>query len=128
MSGGTASVTKLILPSAVDAYRIVEKFEANKHTTQLQTGYSGFSDYLAQFKCKEDSSCICELDVLETIPHLILECPVFCSKRPNLEQELNIKINLEQLSKIMASKERNVFLKYCIAVVKAVNNRKKVDQ
>ncbi|XP_047532160.1 uncharacterized protein LOC125067543 [Vanessa atalanta] len=125
--GETAAITKLFFPSAKDAHRIIKKIEINGYITQIMTGHGGFSSYLSRFKCKEDPSCACEQGVEETVPHLIVSCPIFQQRRFDLEHEINTPITVENLQKIMISKNRDKFLKFCIEIVKKVIEKNKSD-
>ncbi|KAJ2946799.1 hypothetical protein O0L34_g12862 [Tuta absoluta] len=127
-AGETASVTKLFFPSATMAYKIVRKFEATSTKTQILTGHGGFSEYLNRFnrfKCKENSSCICDPGVEETVPHILLDCPVNTIDRYNLEHDFGIKLDKNSLSELMAGKNRQTFLRYCVKVSEAVIKRNK---
>ncbi|XP_049871211.1 uncharacterized protein LOC126370417 [Pectinophora gossypiella] len=81
-TGHTASTTKLFFPSAVEAYRTVRKLSITKELTQALTGHGGFSEYLTRFKCKENPACACDPGVSETVPHLLVECPIYESVTP----------------------------------------------
>ncbi|XP_061729235.1 uncharacterized protein LOC133534169 [Cydia pomonella] len=118
VEGSTASITKLFFPSALTAYRTVRKMETKGVTTQILTGHGGFSEYLNRFKCKDNPSCRCEDGVVESIPHILLECPVYGYDRFCIEGELEIKLTAENISGIMESEQREKFLKYCERVAK----------
>ncbi|XP_037302816.1 uncharacterized protein LOC119193328 [Manduca sexta] len=83
--GETASVTKLFFPDAVEAHRVVRRIALDATLTQVFTGHGGFSEYLHRFKCKGSPACQCDPDVQETVPHLLLECPIHAVDRYNLE-------------------------------------------
>ncbi|XP_072935007.1 uncharacterized protein [Epargyreus clarus] len=74
-SGTTAGVTKIFLPDAAKAYRVVRKMEITGVRTQIITGHGGFSEYLNRFRCKESPSCTCEPGELESVPHILSDCP-----------------------------------------------------
>ncbi|XP_073958603.1 uncharacterized protein [Choristoneura fumiferana] len=88
MSGENRSCNKAFLPNAVAAYRIVRKLETTNIRTQFMTGHGGFSEYLERFRCKDNPSCICDPNARETVPHVLLECPVFDQERVQLEIEI----------------------------------------
>ncbi|XP_038221608.1 uncharacterized protein LOC119839414, partial [Zerene cesonia] len=110
--GGTAGVTKLFFPSAAAAYKTVRKIDITHHTTQVLTGHGGFAFYLHRFKLKENPSCLCQPGVEETIPHLLLECPIFARDRYAIEQKLGITMTVENLSEALGEKRREEFLRY----------------
>ncbi|XP_062531476.1 uncharacterized protein LOC134201168, partial [Bombyx mori] len=124
-TGETASVTKLFFPDALVAYRIVRKIQPSNILTQIMTGHGGFSEYLCRFKCKESPSCICDPAVKETVPHVLVECPIFAQARHDIEQKLDVKIGLDTLHEIIIDTNRNQFLKYCIAIIGIVIKRNK---
>ncbi|XP_045777032.1 uncharacterized protein LOC123875323 [Maniola jurtina] len=110
-AGETAGVTKIFLPDAVAAYRVVSKMEVDGLVTQVLTGHGGFSEYLHRFKCKESPSCICDPGVSESVPHLLFDCPVHAYKRMKLEQEIEIQLSIG-LS--FAASSRNGILRYSV--------------
>ncbi|XP_026321464.1 uncharacterized protein LOC113231118, partial [Hyposmocoma kahamanoa] len=123
----TAGVTKLFFPDAVAAYRVIRKITPTSLTTQIMTGHGGFSEYLNRFRCKENPSCICEPGKDETVPHILLECPVFSVERHEVETKMDSKITLDEINRIMVGKNREVFLDYCknIATAETVKPTKK---
>ncbi|XP_026331273.1 uncharacterized protein LOC113238652 [Hyposmocoma kahamanoa] len=116
-NSNTASITKIFFPDAIAAHKIVRKIEMTGVMTQTMTGHGGFSEYLKRFKCKENSSCICEPDKVETVPHILLDCPVFAPERFNIEQEIECKITTDSIGNIMIGKNRDIFLRYCNQIV-----------
>lgn len=125
-SGGTAAVTKMFLPNAEEAYRVLAKMDLNPVRVQLLTGHGGFSSYLHRFKCKDSPSCICEPDAEETIEHLLLECPKYSAGRMDLQIQLESTLKKESIKDIMAnSRTRDLFLKYCEGIATDVINRNK---
>ncbi|XP_047028061.1 uncharacterized protein LOC124636164 [Helicoverpa zea] len=125
-NGATAGVTKIFLPDAADAYRIVRKILPRGVITQVLTGHGGFSEYLHRFKCKENPSCICDPSAIESVPHIILECPIFARERWTLEQELDTELSLQNISHIMHKrKAREKFLEYAETVANKIIRRNK---
>nr|BDU78964.1 hypothetical protein [Bombyx mori] len=124
--GPTASGTKIFLPDVYIAQKFIKSESINMHLTQVLTGHGGFSEYLNRFRCKESPSCICDPDVAETVVHLIVECPVHCSDRLEIEQRIGIKIEITKLSQLICEKEtKQDFIKYCTKIVQKVNFRNK---
>lgn len=124
-SGETASVTKMFFPNAVAAYRIVRKMETTSVITQIFTGHGGFSAYLNRFKCKDNPSYLCEPGVDETVPHLLLECPVFARDQFEIEQILNTTMVARNLPELIKRKDNELFIKYCLKIANRILNRNK---
>ena len=110
VSGETASVTKMFLPDAIAAFRIVQQVRPEGVLTQVLTGHGGFSEYLNRFKCKDSPSCVCDPGVAETVQHILVECPLFIRERYQLECELDRKITRESLHGLMDKKHREKIL------------------
>lgn len=125
VSGQTASVTKIFFPDAVMAFRLIRKMKIDHVITQILTGHGGFSEYLNRFKCKENPSCICDPQKIESVPHLITECPVYAAERYDIEAQIEENISLANLNKIMCSKNRDKFIEYCVKLCLRVINRNK---
>nr|XP_049697305.1 uncharacterized protein LOC126054733 [Helicoverpa armigera] len=125
VSGETASVTKMFLPDAIAAFRIVKQVRPTGVLTQVLTGHGGFSEYLNRFKCKESPSCVCDLNAEESVPHIILECPIFSRDRYNLECQLDVVLTRDNVRDVMSGRSRNKFLVYCENVAKTVLKRNK---
>ncbi|KAG6446893.1 hypothetical protein O3G_MSEX004674 [Manduca sexta] len=122
--GETASTTKLFFPDAAEAHRVVRKIVPDPLLTQVFTGHGGFSEYLHRFKCKESPACLCDPDVRETVPHLLLECTVHAKERWELEVRLGLKITIDSIPRIMKNKvDLSIFLKYCKIIVNKVIKR-----
>ena len=124
-SGETASTTKLFFPDAVAAYGIVRKTNITHVLTQIFTGHGGFSLYLKRFKCKENPSCVCDPAVEESVPHILVECPMFAAQRHDLEQEINLTLCLENIPEIIGGKNRKIFLEFCTYIANIVIKRNK---
>lgn len=125
VSGETASVTRMFLPDAIAAYHVIRHVRPTGILTQILTGHGGFSEYLNRFKCKESSSCTCDPSVSESIPHILIECPIFAIERYNIEQELNIILKREEIGDIMLGKNREKFLNYCQKIAQKVISKNK---
>ncbi|XP_049868206.1 uncharacterized protein LOC126371572 [Pectinophora gossypiella] len=106
-TGHTASTTKLFFPSAVEAYRTIRKLSITKELTQALTGHGGFSEYLTRFKCKENPACACDPNTEETVPHLLVECPIYGKDRFDLEQKTGYKIEISNLNELVTDKKFN---------------------
>ncbi|CAF4950871.1 unnamed protein product [Pieris macdunnoughi] len=64
---------------------------------QVLTGHGPFAEYLCRFRLKEKPDCECESGVEQSIPHLLLECPIFASSRCDLEQMTGMSLSLQGL-------------------------------
>lgn len=125
-NSGTASTTKMFFPDAIDAFKVMKNMKPAGVETQILTGHGGFSEYLHRFKCKGSPSCICEPDALESIPHILIECPVFGVDRLNAEMRLEAEIYKENIEKFMTNrKQREIFMDYCITISTRVINLNK---
>lgn len=128
-SAGTAAVTKLFFPDAIQAHRIVKQLRPHNVLTQVMTGHGGFSEYLNRFKCKESPSCICEPDQKESVPHILFECPVFALDRFNVEQLLDCKVTAESIHELISGKySRKELVEYLVKIAKKVIERNKTDR
>ncbi|CAH2089380.1 unnamed protein product [Euphydryas editha] len=125
-SGETAGVTKVFFPDAIAAYRIIGKIKVDRFLTQVLTGHGGFSEYLHRFKCKENPSCICDPACSESVLHILLDCPANDYERRKLECQMDVKLDLKSLSEILYSKNRDLFLRFCISTCKIVNKRNRI--
>ncbi|XP_049880350.1 uncharacterized protein LOC126376843 [Pectinophora gossypiella] len=123
-TGHTASTTKLFFPSAVEAYRTVRKLSITKELTQALTGHGGFSEYLTRFKCKDNPACACDPDTAETVPHLLVDCPIHGRERYDLEQRIGYKVETVNLSQIIVDRKNcEAFVSYVRKIVMLVNKR-----
>lgn len=122
----TAGVTKLFLPDAIAAYRLVRKIEWNPTLVQVMTGHGGFSHYLNRFKCKASPACICDPDSNETVQHILFDCPKYDRHRFELENKINSKLSVTTIGDVFNNKEnRPYLLEYCIKLSQDVINRNK---
>lgn len=125
----TGALTRLFLPDATDAYKLVRKIKPTGTLTQVMTGHGGFSEYLNRFKLKESPSCACEPGQNETVSHMLLDCPIYGKERYELEQNLNIALKLDMINKLIREKTtREDFINYCINIANKVIKRNKTDK
>lgn len=126
-SENTASVTKMFFPCAELAYKLCRKIPNSYMHTQIFTGHGGFSEYLCRFKRKESPACICDPSATESLAHIIIECPQFCKEKFELENLIDTKLNKINLPAIIADQtKREVFVKYCLKLLKIVISRNKI--
>lgn len=119
----TRSYTKLFSPCALVAYGIVRKIEIAGPITQLFTRHGGFYETLIRYKWKENPSYICDPDVAEKILRLIMDCSVYLKQTNEVEFKLDIKLTMLNLSKIISSENRSIFLNYSINIVNRRNKK-----
>ncbi|KAL0858264.1 hypothetical protein ABMA27_012168 [Loxostege sticticalis] len=125
-NGETAATTKLFFPDAVDAYRLVKKLKPTGLLTQILTGHGGFSQYLHRFKCGESPSCDCDPAVEQTVPHLLIDCPVYDKLRFDFQQSTNESIKIDKLNDLIGNKStREKFVSYCEQICKQVISKNK---
>ncbi|KAL0850679.1 hypothetical protein ABMA28_006624 [Loxostege sticticalis] len=126
VNGETAATTKLFFPDAVDAYRLVKKLKPTGLLTQILTGHGGFSQYLHRFKCGESPSCVCDPAIEQTVPHLLIDCPIYDKLRYEFQQRTNEIIRLEKLHELISSKStRDKFVLYCEQICANVISKNK---
>jgi ribonuclease HI len=125
-SGTTASVTKMFFPDVFTAYRLSRKIRAIGVLTQVLTGHGGFAQYLNRFKCRASSSCICDPECEETVPHILFVCPANESDRYEYERKMDAKIERDCMVELIESKKtRELFLEYCKKVASKSIKRNK---
>ncbi|KAL0811622.1 hypothetical protein ABMA28_009992 [Loxostege sticticalis] len=125
-NGETAATTKLFFPDAGDAYRLIKKIKPAGLLTQILTGHGGFSQYLHRFKCRESPSCDCDPAVEQTVPHLLVDCPIYSVLRFNFEQSSNETIKVEKFNELITNKStRDSFILYCEQICKQVVSKNK---
>ncbi|XP_063835567.1 uncharacterized protein LOC135084759 [Ostrinia nubilalis] len=105
LDGDTASITKVFLPDAIQAYKFVRKIGPTGMLTQILTGHGGFSQYLNRFKCRDNPSCACDPAREETVVHLLTECPIHNRERFDLENRLDLTVNKENLHTLLRATE-----------------------
>ncbi|KAL0817996.1 hypothetical protein ABMA28_008538 [Loxostege sticticalis] len=124
--GETAAITKLFFPDAGDAYRLIKKIKPAGLLTQILTGHGGFSQYLHRFKCGESPSCDCDPAVEQTVPHLLIHCPVYDRLRFNFEQSTNETVKIEKFHELISNKSiRDRFIEFCEQICKHVVSKNK---
>ncbi|CAK1549484.1 unnamed protein product [Leptosia nina] len=124
-NGETASITKVFLPTAAAAFRVIKRVGLDGEATQVLTGHGGFAAYLHRFKRKDSPVCACG-DEDETVPHLLIRCPIHAPERHKLENRLDIDLTESNLKIIMMDDGmRPPLLQFCKQIVKIVNKRNK---
>ncbi|GBP96896.1 Putative 115 kDa protein in type-1 retrotransposable element R1DM [Eumeta japonica] len=71
----TGAITKTFFPDAKKAYATIRKLKPTPVQTQIFTGHTGIAEYLHRFKLLQSPSCECDADKIESVWHIILECP-----------------------------------------------------
>ncbi|CAF4921525.1 unnamed protein product [Pieris macdunnoughi] len=98
----TGATTRMFLPDPETAYRTVRSKGFNPIMTQILTGHGAFAEYLHRFKIKPSPACECDENALQTVEHLLTECPIFTIQRHNLEQTAGMRIARNVLPDILA--------------------------
>ncbi|CAH2096611.1 unnamed protein product [Euphydryas editha] len=107
-SSQTGSVTKIFLPDAKTACKLVRKVTLTPVDTQILTGHGRFAAYLHRFHLKDSPPCVCDPNCEETVLHIVLECPRF-----DLEIKLQRKLDQPSLHTIMENEaDRTSFLAF----------------
>lgn len=87
--------------------------------SQVLTGHGGAAKYLHRFTLKADPWCVCEPDVVESILHILTECPRFAAKRQELELRLDTPITVVNRALLLTGKSTaSGFAEYCERVVR----------
>nr|GBP86159.1 Retrovirus-related Pol polyprotein from type-1 retrotransposable element R1 4 [Eumeta japonica] len=84
-SSQTGAITKTFFPDAKKAYATIRKLKPTPVQTQIFTGHTGIAEYLHRFKLLQSPSCECDADKIESVWHIILECPRYEVARYDLE-------------------------------------------
>ncbi|CAK1539907.1 unnamed protein product [Leptosia nina] len=82
------------------ACRVIKRVALDGETTQVLTGHGGLAAYLHRFKRKDSPVCACG-DEDETVPHLLVRCPIHALERHKLENRLDIDMTESNLKIIM---------------------------
>ncbi|CAH2096661.1 unnamed protein product [Euphydryas editha] len=102
---------RIFFRHSVAAHRILGKIEVDGLVTQVLTGHSGFSEYLHRFKCKESPLCICDPGCLESVLHVLLDCPTLSYERLRLECRLGKKLCQGKIPEFLENSDsRELFL------------------
>ncbi|GBP01640.1 hypothetical protein EVAR_90449_1 [Eumeta japonica] len=71
-----------------------QKLKPTPVQTQIFTGHTGIAEYLHRFKLLQSPSCECDADKIESVWHIILECP-----SPNTKPQENPKTKLQHCAR-----------------------------
>ncbi|GBP96735.1 hypothetical protein EVAR_77670_1 [Eumeta japonica] len=91
-SSQTGAITKTFFPDAKKAYATIRKLKPTPVQTQIFTGHTGIAEYLHRFKLLQSPSCECDADKIESVWHIILECPRYEVARYDLEHKIETKL------------------------------------
>ncbi|XP_045484504.1 uncharacterized protein LOC123689264 [Pieris rapae] len=115
--GTTGGITKIFLKNVASAHKQLKEARFSPEMAQILTGHGPFAEYLCRFKLKETPECECDSGVEQTIPHLLIECPIFASSRCDLEQMTGMVVSLEGLPDMLAC-YRSHLEEFCIKIIK----------
>ncbi|GBP95334.1 hypothetical protein EVAR_85918_1 [Eumeta japonica] len=92
--------------------------------TQIFTGHTGIAEYLHRFKLLQSPSCECDADKIESVWHIILECPRYEVARYDLEHKIETKLEKQKMHEIMENPERRVeFLSFAEKAFREATSR-----
>lgn len=104
----------LFLPDLPLAYQYARKHAPTALMSQALTGHGGVAEYLHRFTLKADPWCVCEPDVIESVPHILTACPRFAIKRRELEMQLDTSITIANLPLLLTGRSTaSAFAEYC---------------
>ncbi|XP_075990359.1 uncharacterized protein LOC142986010 [Anticarsia gemmatalis] len=128
-SSTTGATTKRFLPEVNTAYRFNRETPITPIHVQAFTGHGGIAEYLHRFKLKSSPDCECEEGAIETVWHIILECPRFLAHRTELEIKLGIKLTSTNLPSLLHQKETGrPFLDYIEKIFKVAHRRNSSEE
>ncbi|XP_063544290.1 uncharacterized protein LOC134752526 [Cydia strobilella] len=87
-----ASGTKLFFRDVRGAKRIMERLGNRNTIAQLLTGHGGFKQYLHRFKLSNDPHCSCDGQTVETVTHILTECPRYGPERYACECAIDMSV------------------------------------
>lgn len=102
--GETAANTKIFLPDAISAYRLIRQMTLTPVLTQALTGHGGFAEYLFRFKLRPDPGCSCDAQKDQTVPHLLVDCPILGTLRSEFEIETREKKKMRKYERSVSWK------------------------
>ncbi|GBP96379.1 hypothetical protein EVAR_65709_1 [Eumeta japonica] len=87
-------------------------------------GHTGIAEYLHRFKLLQSPSCECDADKIESVWHIILECPRYEVARYDLEHKIETKLENQKMHEIMENPERRVeFLSFAEKAFREATSR-----
>ncbi|CAG9122974.1 unnamed protein product [Plutella xylostella] len=123
-TSSTGAVTRKFLPDVNQAYRITRSAKLTPAHVQMLTGHGGMGEYLYRFKLKESPECECDPNIIESVWHIILDCPRFLAARQDLETLIDRNLVESELKDILAdTKHRPHFLSYSDRVFRVAARR-----
>ncbi|GBP96822.1 Retrovirus-related Pol polyprotein from type-1 retrotransposable element R1 4 [Eumeta japonica] len=123
-SSQTGAITKTFFPDAKKAYATIRKLKPTPVQTQIFTGHTGIAEYLHRFKLLQSPSCECDADKIESVWHIILECPRYEVARYDLEHKIETKLEKQKMHEIMENPEKRVeFLSFAEKAFREATSR-----
>ncbi|XP_045488939.1 uncharacterized protein LOC123690117 [Pieris rapae] len=113
----TGATTRMFLPDPEAAYKIARTKGFNPIMTQILTGHGAFAEYLHRFKIKTSPACECDENTIQTVEHLLVECPIFAIQRHDLEQTVGMRMTRNVLPDILAG-HRTALEKFCERILR----------
>lgn len=116
-----AAVTKLFFGDVRRAKKTLETINIDNLVAQMFTGHGGFRQYLHRFKLAASPLCVCDGQSVETVTHVLLECPRFGYDRIKCEHEVGIPLTEANLENLMGDgNARPLFLAFALRTVRKV--------
>ncbi|XP_045539744.1 uncharacterized protein LOC123722321 [Papilio machaon] len=126
-SAPQGSHTKTLLPTLDSVSNLWAATKVSFQLTQFLTGHGYHKAYLYRFKIVDNETCPCDETTVQTLNHLIKECPRFHSRR--LDHEFlcgNLKLPpctlTEIITKVSAIESFVKFITYIIDNLKLFNS------
>lgn len=80
---------------------ILENLPTNNAMAQMLTGHGGFREYLNRFKLSGSPFCTCDEETIETVSHILTECPKYGYERMGCELRTGIALNDRNLKNLI---------------------------
>ncbi|XP_052741129.1 putative 115 kDa protein in type-1 retrotransposable element R1DM [Bicyclus anynana] len=115
----TGVTSRTFFPNVKQAYKTLDHIKMDNLKAQILTGHGGFKSYLFRFKLAADPFCSCDNATLETIEHLLTECPRFSLLRHDCESKMGLALVTNNLYvAINSEKFRSCFMAYACQVAR----------
>lgn len=110
------SGTRIFFKDIKQAYRTLGKIRMDNLNSLIFTGHGGTKQYLHRFKIEDSPLCRCNLQEVETVVHILLECPRFARERYELECVVGNPV-LDLAEVVGDARKQEAFLKYAREIV-----------
>ncbi|KAL0831675.1 hypothetical protein ABMA28_002446 [Loxostege sticticalis] len=100
-SSDAGSGVRLFFPEVRAAHRTLAKLELTNIRAQIFTGHGGLRKYLFRFKLSTVQTCTCDDASIESITHILVECPRYSAKRFECESRIGRSIEPQSLKELI---------------------------